>query len=356
MDLFFPMLLTGLLTSFHCVMMCGNLVLSYAVQGAGSGPAHRRLLPHAAYHGSKIVGYTLVGLLLGSVGLLIPETARAWVSVLAGFYMVLLGLGMSGAVPAFRHLTPRPPKALMDALRKLRATSSPAADGGDRSLLTPITFGLITSLMPCGPLQAAQVAAAGTGSPGTGALVMLAFGLGSVPLMLGYGVAASYLSTRFKRVMAIAAAVLIIALGLVMMNRGATALGLPVTFESARQAITERLSASDSGTVSPYTVGADGVVEVPFVVEGSEYSPATVVVPEGVPVRLVADRRDASPCSDELLIPELGVRVVLAPNGMTEVNISAASAGDYQITCQMGMMSGTLRVVPAHDAQPHAAE
>lgn len=342
MNPFFPMLVTGLLASFHCVMMCGNMVLSYAVKGNDEGPLLRRMMPHFAYHGAKLVSYTGVGLLLGSIGSFISQDARSWVSVVAGVYMILLGLNMTGKFPVLRHLTPRPPRFLMQALMKLRKRSSADADAGESSLTTPVTFGLMTGMMPCGPLQAAQVAAAGAGAPALGALTMLGFGLGTMPLMLGYGAVASALSGKFKEKMAFAGAIVIIILGVIMMNRGATALGSPVNFTSLKNAVvgTEAAVLDES----QFAVGADGVIEVPLVIERNQFQPQTLAIPADKPVRLIVDRREANLCSDQLFIPKLGVQVPLTPNGITAIDLPATASGSFQMTCQMGMMAGTLQV------------
>ncbi len=342
MSLFFPMLVSGLLTSFHCVMMCGNMVLSYAVKGSEDGTLLKRMVPHFAYHSAKIVSYTIVGLLLGSIGEFISASARSWVSVAAGVYMVLLGLQMTGKFPQLNAIQPRPPKLIMNALMKLRRKANADAAEGDSTLATPVSFGLMTGLMPCGPLIAAQVAAAGSGSAVTGGLAMLGFGLGTAPLMLGYGAVASFLGARFKRYMAVAAAIVIIVLGGVMVNRGATALGWPVNYNVVKNYV-----AGGSATAvdeSAFATGADGVVEVPFVVDGYEYQPSTLVIPADKPVRLIVDRKDANLCSDELWIPELGIQAKLTPNGRTTIDIPASASGNYQMTCQMGMLSGTLQV------------
>lgn len=342
MNLFYPMLISGLLTSFHCVMMCGNMVLSYAVKGSEEGPLLQRLKPHFAYHGAKIISYTAVGLLLGSIGNFISEESRSWVSVLAGAYMVLLGLNMTGKFPVLQRLTPRPPRFLMNALMKLRKKAAADAAEGESSIATPISFGLMTGLMPCGPLQAAQIAAAGAGSTFAGGMAMLGFGLGTAPLMLGYGAVASFLSGRFKKNMAIAAAVVVMILGLVMLNRGATALGSPVNFNTIKQSVV------GTGPVaideSQFTTGADGVVEVPLVIENVRFQPQTLAIPADKPVRLIVDRREEHLCSEELWIPNLGIKARLTPNGVTTIDLPATAAGSYQLTCQMGMMAGTLQV------------
>lgn len=342
MNLFIPMLVTGLLTSFHCVMMCGNMVLSYAIKDANEGPLLRRLTPHFAYHGAKILSYTIVGLLLGSLGSFISAEARSWVSVVAGTYMVLLGLSMTGKFPVLMHLAPRPPRFFMALVSSLRRRAREEQAENDSGIATPVGFGLITGLMPCGPLIAAQVAAAGSGSMATGGLMMLGFGLGTVPLMLGYGAVASYLGSRFKQYMAVAAAVIIIVLGVVMVNRGATALGSPVNFNVAKRAILG--TAAVQVDESRFKKAEDGAIEVPLGLEGYTFTPSTLAVPADTPVRIIVDRKDDNPCSDELWIPALGVRAPLTPRGITRVDLPATKAGTYQMTCQMGMLSASLQV------------
>lgn len=349
MNLFYPMLVTGLLTSFHCVMMCGNMVLSYAIKGDSEGSLARRMVPHAAYHSAKLFSYTLVGLLLGSVGAFISSEARSWVSIVAGAYMVLLGLSLSGRFPALRRLEPRPPRFFVRLISKMRRKSASDPDAAS-GIATPMSFGLMTGLMPCGPLIAAQVAAAGSGSAVAGATMMLGFGLGTVPLMLGYGAVASYLGEHFKRYMSVAAAVLIVVLGLVMVNRGATALGLPVNFDAAKQAIVG--TAAVNVDESQFTVGADGVIEVPLQLQGFTFTPSVLAIPADKPVRIIVDRKDDNLCSDELWIPSLGVRQPLTANGRTEIDLPATAAGTYQMTCQMGMLSATLQVGSAAQRSP----
>lgn len=341
MNLFYPMLLTGLLTSFHCVMMCGNMVLSYAIKGESSGTLVRRMVPHVAYHSAKLFSYMLVGLLLGSVGSFISTEARSWVSVVAGAYMVLLGLSLTGRFPVLRHVEPRPPRFFVRIVSRLRRRSAADPDAAT-GIATPVSFGLITGLMPCGPLIAAQVAAAGSGSSFAGATMMLGFGLGTAPLMLGYGAVASYLGERFKRYMSVAAAVLIIVLGLVMADRGATALGSPVNFDAAKRAVigTGGVEIDESA----FKVGADGVVEVPLQLEGYTFTPSSVAIPADKRVRIIVDRKDDNLCSDELWIPSLGIKAPLTPKGRTEIEIPPTKAGTYRITCQMGMLSATLQV------------
>lgn len=338
---FVPMFLTGLLTSVHCVAMCGTLVVTYSVGSGGPGHGLReRLAPHAAYQAAKILSYVLVGLTLGAIGAAFDlRGVRGWVTIGAGAFMVLLGLQMTGRFPALRAFALRPPRFLTSAVANVRRRArSEAATGGVR-FVTPVLFGLLTGLMPCGPLQAAQLYAAGTGSPARGAVAMLGFGLGTAPLMFVFGAASSAFGEVFKRRMLVAAAVLVMILGVVMLDRGAMLAGSPVTLRSVWHSIG---GGADSSGRSAVRQAVDGIAEVDLVIRDTRFVPDTVRIPAGREVRLVVDRQEDDSCSSRLAVPRLGVLADLAPFSKTSVILPPAKAGSYTLTCGMGMMSGRL--------------
>jgi plastocyanin domain-containing protein len=96
-------------------------------------------------------------------------------------------------------------------------------------------------------------------------------------------------------------------------------------------------------TTAKAAVGAGGVQEVRIRVEGG-YEPAEVTVKRGVPVRMLFDRQEASGCSEELVLPDFGVRRFLAPFEETVVELTPEEAGRYEFTCGMGMLRGRLVV------------
>jgi sulfite exporter TauE/SafE len=342
------MFAVGLVTSIHCVFMCGGLVLTYAVKGTEQGPWYRRLVPHLAYQGAKIVSYATVALLLGGLVALLGRAIditpfRNWLQVVAGIYMVLLGIGMTGKVPVLRHISPRPPKFLIDALSKNRKKANSDASEGKASLATPISFGLLTGLMPCAPLIAAQASAMATGSPLLGVLAMIGFGLGTMPLMLVFGFASSLLSRGFQAKMQVVAALAVMIFGLVILNRGLMVVGSPVTFDTVRTAVIGSGQPVSQNTTQ-YKKGADGVVEIPMTIENAQYVPNNLSLPANTPVRIVVDRKETNACSKQLAIPKAGVLADLADNGITNVDVPAMPAGSYTLTCGMGMISGSLTV------------
>lgn len=97
------------------------------------------------------------------------------------------------------------------------------------------------------------------------------------------------------------------------------------------------------GATATAAAAAGGVQEVVIGVRGG-YEPARVRVKRGVPVRLVFDRQETSGCSEEVVIPEFGIRRFLPAFSRTAVELTPAEAGSYDFTCGMGMLRGKLIV------------
>ena len=85
----------------------------------------------------------------------------------------------------------------------------------------------------------------------------------------------------------------------------------------------------------------NATAEQVIVVDGG-YSPATVTVKAGRPVRHVFDRRDTGACSDEVVFPDFGVKRFLPTGKKTVIEITPAKAGRYDFTCGMSMHRGAL--------------
>lgn len=87
---------------------------------------------------------------------------------------------------------------------------------------------------------------------------------------------------------------------------------------------------------------ADDVVDI--LVEDGVYSPSRIEIPAGRNIRLRFLRKDASPCAEKVLFDELGISADLALGQVTEVDVDASEAGEYEFTCQMRMYRGQLVV------------
>ncbi len=97
------------------------------------------------------------------------------------------------------------------------------------------------------------------------------------------------------------------------------------------------------GTAATAAVAAGGTQEVTIGVRGG-YAPSQVRVRAGSPVRLVFDRQETSSCSEEIVIPDFGIRRFLPAHEKTVVQITPRQAGTHAFTCGMGMLRGTLIV------------
>lgn len=86
-----------------------------------------------------------------------------------------------------------------------------------------------------------------------------------------------------------------------------------------------------------------GVQEVTIAVQGG-YDPAEVKVRKGSPVRLVFDRRETSSCSEEVVIPDFGIRRFLPAFQKTAIELTPEKPGTYEFTCGMSMLRGRLVV------------
>lgn len=87
---------------------------------------------------------------------------------------------------------------------------------------------------------------------------------------------------------------------------------------------------------------AGGAVDVTVRVEGG-YSPSVIEVPAGSSVRMTVDRQEDNPCSDELVIPDFGIRRDLPAFKKTVIEFTA-TAGTHEFKCGMGMLHGSIVV------------
>jgi len=87
-----------------------------------------------------------------------------------------------------------------------------------------------------------------------------------------------------------------------------------------------------------------GPQEVTVVVAGG-YKPDVIVTKKGMPLKLIFDRRETNPCSDEVVLPEFEIRRALPAHQKTVIEITPQREGEFPFTCGMNMLHGKIRVV-----------
>ena len=212
---FFAAFLVGLTGGVHCFGMCGGIVGALAL-GLPPMPGHplRVRLPFLlAYNVGRIVSYTVAGALAGGVGawaanLVSVHRAQLALQVLAGLFMILLGLYLAGWWPVLGHLE-RAGGVLWRRIEPLGRRLLPV-----RVPAQALGVGLVWGWLPCGLVYSVLVWAIGSGGAGQGALLLLGFGLGTLPTLLAMGTVAATLAGFVRRpIVRQAAGILVILFG-----------------------------------------------------------------------------------------------------------------------------------------------
>ncbi len=186
-------LLTGLAGAGHCAGMCGGIAgaLAHAV------PAGARTLPvTCAYSVGRVGVYTLLGAVVGGAAALVaPRDAGIAMLVsrlLAGLVLLLMGLYLLGVGRWMQWLEAagsRVWRLLAPLARHLLPVTSPPR---------AVALGALWGFLPCGLVYGALLYAATAGSAAAGAATLFAFGIGTLPAVLGMGLAASWLSRHAR--------------------------------------------------------------------------------------------------------------------------------------------------------------
>ena len=339
----------GLLTSLHCIAMCGGLNLSQSLVGepaaapasdAGASISHvtprsrpgraraalRALRPSALYNLGRLTSYTAIGGALGLLGstFALSAATRAVVSVAAGAFMAAMGLTLMGVLRpgALARLLPRG-----FASKIASATTSLRRRG-------PFLLGVANGFMPCGPLQAMQVYAVATGSMLAGALSLFCFCLGTVPLMFFAGSVISALKARVRRTLMRVGGALIVVFGLASAGNGLALLGVEGM---------PAVSTGQASSAAVATVGADGVQRATVEVDYGSYQDVRLLA--GVPTELTfhVPQGRLIGCNSSLTIPAAGVTADLA-EGDTTVALAPLETGTYPYSCWMGMIKASITV------------
>lgn len=194
----------GFLGSFgHCLGMCGPIAVALSLsQGQGEPPSQRQQFYfHLLLNCGRLLSYALVGAAIGAIGSVLVASGqvagvgsdfRRLLTMGTGVLLIWFGLVQINPqiLPKIPLLNPLASGGLHDRLTQWMQKLV-----GSRSPFMPLLMGMVWGLIPCGFLYAAQITAAQTANLGQGSLTMLAFGVGTLPTMLGLGVISSRLSS-----------------------------------------------------------------------------------------------------------------------------------------------------------------
>lgn len=295
------LLIAGFLTSFHCIGMCG------AINIAVSTSTKKAFL----YNGGRLLCYTAVGFVAGLFGktFSINQTVLSFFVLFLSLFMFLLGLSMAGLffIP-IKHIPV-----------KFKTSST-------------FLSGVLNGFMPCTPLITMQLYAVSTASFIKGSLSMLMFGIGTIPMMLGFGVFQNLFAKKrffFQKILA----VFILLLGGAMALRGLTGLGF--------------VASSSKNSLKNWKVaevaydGKSQKIEISLSYDGYE----NFVVKKGIPVTFVinADEDFITGCNNRIISKDFGFDTTLTV-GKNEISFVPEKKGIYIYSCWMYMLKNKIYV------------
>lgn len=301
---------TGLLTSIHCISMCGAINLMTTFNRENKINLKNPIL----YNLGRLISYTILGGIVGFIGSVISvnEIINGCLIIFASLIMLLMSLNMlnilSFKLPRFIKIK-----------KNIKTNNA-------------LLIGLLNGFMPCGPLSAMQVYALSTGSFIKGALSMFLFCLGTIPLMLGVGILFNVVKGRKRIILNKVASVLILLLSLGMLFRGLNTLGLNFN-----------LSTNHYENYTATTIYED-YQEVKINLSYDSYG--DILVQKGKKVRLIinVDKKYLTGCNNVVVISEFNIKKELTV-GENIIEFVPENMGTYSMNCWMNMIKNNIQVI-----------
>jgi sulfite exporter TauE/SafE len=191
--------LLGLFSTLHCVGMCGGIIgaLSLSLPAEIRSRKPRMLVFVTTYNIGRIISYSLAGLVAGAIGTGVLastglEHGHAVLRAVGIAMMIAIGLYLAGWLPQLASVE-KIGVPVWKKLEPLGRSLLPVA-----TLPKALAYGLIWGWLPCGMVYFVLIWALTSGNAVEGALMMLAFGVGTLPTLLATGFMTSWL-TRFAR-------------------------------------------------------------------------------------------------------------------------------------------------------------
>lgn len=314
----FMLFIVGVLSSLHCVGMCGGIMLTQTLDKDNLLSTKKSsFYISLKYNLGRVISYTLLGGIIGSLGSIFSVSMKVQgiIQLLASIFMIVTGLNMFG-FKLFKNINISIPFIKKDC---------------NQNSKNPFIVGLLNGFMPCGPLQTMQIYALSTGSFVMGSLSMLVFSLGTVPLMLGFGYISSILSKNLSNKIFKYSGVFIIILGLSMGQRGISLSGINLPLVSN--------ISNSSGSLAPIV---DGYQEVTITANRYGYTPSSNIIKGDIPVKLTIKSEELTSCNNSMYFPQFDQYVDLSKGDVVaEIN---PGGEDISFTCWMGMIRGNISV------------
>lgn len=334
-------LLVGLVASLStCLAMVGGLVMGLSSQYKVTTNEHdtekislaKRSKPQIFFHLGRVLGFFLLGGVLGYLGGAVRYSTSftGFLTMLVALVMLYIALQILGILPNITKLGFYLPKKLSGGIFNIKTKDKPML----------IAFlGSLTFFLPCGFTQSMQLAAIASGGFLPGALIMSFFAIGTIPVLFAVGLGSSYAQHKKFSVLKKIIAVLIIMFAFYSLNSGLVLSGSRFSLDFWTQFVKAennnidvvKESTSDSQTVQ---------LDIDYTFKQRE-----IRIKKDVPVKFVVNPIRVTGCSNEVIIPSLGLSTGKLTNGKkVTLEFTPTKTGSIPFSCWMGMINGKFIV------------
>lgn len=322
-------LLMGIVASLStCLAITGGIVMSFGatvhVHEGTKNHLLARAMPHIYFHIGRVVGFAILGGILGLIGSKINYSLgfTGYLTIIIAIVMFYIGLQILKLVPGITKLGFHLPKSLSAKIHDLEKNDH---------YLMPVLIGVLTFFLPCGFTQSIQLVAIGSQSFFTGALIMGAFALGTMPILFSVGLGSTYANKEKVSLFNNIIGVIIIFFAIYSFNSGLILTGSPLTIDIWNQ--------NQTATTSEIT---DDVQVVRMDIDWT-FQPAEFQIKKGIPVRWEINGVNVSGCNNQIVIPQLDIRKDIS-SGKNIVEFTPKEEEVIPFSCWMGMQTGRFIV------------
>jgi len=313
----------------------GGIILSMSKQWGelygNNSTIFKKIQPHITFNLGRIIAYGIFGAILGIIGnrLQISLQFTAFMIITISFLMIVLGLQMLG-VKYFRKFQLSLPKS---------ATRFIANENNFKGKFMPFLMGAATIILPCGFTITAEGLALLSSNPLQGFLIMLAFVLGTTPILFSIGFSSiKFLSKpNFAEKFSKVAGFLVLFFALFNINTQMNILGFVMpNFDTSSSTINQN--------ELPQIIKGVQILKMNASARG--YSPNYLKVKTGIPIRWEITDTGTSGCTNAIISKSLfSGEIRLTPGETSIKEFTISKPGKYKFSCWMGMVTGTIEAI-----------
>lgn len=315
--------LIGLAAGFStCLALVGGLVFGLAATYAKKNPhatKTQKFKPHIFFNLGRILGFFILGGLLGSLGstFRLSATLNGVLTITIGIVIMLLGLKLLGIWPALNRFEFALPKSLG---RRIKSEN-------------PLLLGALSFFLPCGFTQAMQVYALGSGSFMNGALIMALFALGTAPGLLSIGGLVAVIKQKHSAFFFKFSGGVLVLFAMFNLQNG---------WNLVQVGANSNLSLT---TETNAIIEKDAEFQIINMKESNRgYTPNRIEITGDKPVRWIIDAQAPYSCAAYLIVPSLGIEKQLK-KGKNIIEFTPPASGIIPFSCGMGMYNGAFHIV-----------